>query len=82
MSKSKSILTVSKSINTVGELIAQLKKYPSDLVIESLDGEREVAGVSLWLSVPSQCEIDQGCYEMLMFCSDTVPTHRFFKKDK
>lgn len=68
-----------ENIDTVGELIAELKKYPSDLVIEGYDAESGYGlGVTLLHVTPDSEEIADGSYEVLLFCADTMPTHRLF----
>ena len=70
-----------ENIDTVGELIAELKKYPSDLVIEGYDEESgDGLGVTLLHITPDPEEIAGGSYEVLLFCADTMPTHRLFVK--
>jgi hypothetical protein len=67
----------SQNINTVAELIARLSKYPDDLVIESyVESHGLPRGVTLMHYVPSSEEASEGCYEVLCFCADTLPTHR------
>jgi hypothetical protein len=72
-----------KNIDTVGELIAELKKYPSDLVIEGYDAESgDGLGVTLQHLTPGPEEIAAGLYEVLMFYAETRPSHKMFKENK
>ena len=71
-----------ENIDTVGELIAELKKYPSDLVIEGYHAESgDGLGVTLRHLTPGPEEIAAGYYEVLMFYAETMPTHKMFKEN-
>ena len=72
-----------ENIDTVGELIAELNKYPSDLVIEGYDDAAGIPrGVTLLHVTPDSEEIADGSYEVLLFCADTMPTHRLFVENE
>jgi len=73
---------MSKNINTVAELIAELSKYPGELVIESYNEHGLPRAVTLMHHVPDTEEIAGGCYEVLLFCGDTIPTHKMFKENE
>jgi len=73
---------MSKNINTIGELIAELSKYPEELVIESYNEDGLPRAVTLMHLLPDAEEIAGGSYEVLLFCGDTIPTHKMFKKNE
>jgi hypothetical protein len=73
---------MSKNINTVGDLVAELSKYPEDLVLETYKEDGLPRAVTLMHLVPDAEEVAGGSYEVLLFCGDTIPTHKMFKKNK
>lgn len=70
------------NINTVGELRRALEEYDDDMVIEFYDNSDQNYGVTLMNVVPNKEELDDGGYEVLCICGDTLVTHHFAERSK